>query len=317
MGYTRTDLHAFPYAAAAVLASRRYARPAARWRRPVAPRLKLRSAASRTRTVTRRRSRKRRLRTSLRARRRAQWNMNGPGRQVLRFKNVNEISFGWKLSFAQPATQPVQISAANDEWMSQPGTNDRQEAIWNTYNFKKLRSLRWRLTNIRIFMEVTTTLPAVGTAPPVTDIQVTEVPEWVFWYWRMLSSGNTFPPASNHESRYSRMCKKNCNSSISGFVPINYKKMNWITSTYSAFATGQPYASLKQYFSDVGNGWMSALAEDANHVWSPNIYIMADDPFPANFYPNPTAGVTRTVQLTVLADMITYATWSLRAQLGY
>ena len=110
--------------------------------------------------------------------------MNPYGKRTLKFKNTTEISLRWSFNSATTVATPVRVQNMHTQWMPPPGTHELQEAIFSNYFHKKLKKYTWKMANLRVFIETTTTLPAVGTAPAVTDTQLVEMPEWVFWYWR-------------------------------------------------------------------------------------------------------------------------------------
>jgi hypothetical protein len=319
MGYALT--RSFPYAAAAVLAARRYARPGPKWQARRAVRAATRLRASRSRTVTKR---KRRVRAKAGSgygkRRRSKFNMNPIGSRILRFKNVTEVYWTWKLDATNPTTTPKRVQAMHTNWMSLPGTNDVQEAVFDNYLYKQLTKFSWRISNLRVFMETSTTTKSISlsgtpaeTAPAATDIQVQELPDWVFWYWRMLVSGNTTNPPADHESRFTKFCKKDCHSAIRGYVPIDTRRSTWISGTYNdTFKEGGSLRNLDTYQSSTLNT-SYGIAESATTVCSPDIYVMPDDPFPSSFYPKPGGSVSRTVEITVMADIYTYSTWRLKS----
>lgn len=237
--------------------------------------------------------------------------MNPTGTKTLRFKNVTEVQFSWQLKSGATTTTPKLVSACSDNWMAPSGTNEGQEAVFDSYVSKKLVRYTWKLSNFRVFIQTTTTQPAVGTAPPVTDVQVTEMPEWVFWYYRLQTMINADkPPANTDEGRYTKFCKSNCHSKIWGSTPIPYRRMDWYAGTYAnAFQTTTgKYLKLE--------AWMNAFgAMNYNYpsgvdgMPTPDIYLLPDDPYPSSAFN--TTGVTRVVDIWVLADLHSYSTWKL------
>ncbi|AXH74045.1 MAG: putative capsid protein [Circoviridae sp.] len=320
MGYKvaggHTLLRSFPYAAAAVLASRRYARPAAKWRarRAVATATRVKSARSYTANARRRKSSRKASRRG-RARRRGLFNMSPIGCRKLRIKNVNEIQYSWDLNNSTPATLPKRMQEMHTQWMAPPGTNELQEAIFDRYQYKKLFKYSWKLSNFRVFLQTVTKTKASADvqAPAVTDTQITELPDWVFWYWRMCVSGNAFPPAAGDESRYSKFCRKSCFSSIKGFVGIPSHTNAWTLDSYeTSFKTsGGSYNNLDTYLAAVIHSGTYGPNTSTGSVPSPDIYIMPDDPYPSTYYPA-TGDVVRTAKITIVADMTTYSTWKLK-----
>lgn len=321
MGYTNTLTQSFPYAAAAVLASRRYAAPAAKWRsrRRTALRTCIGVSRSRTKTVRRRRvSRKARNRT--RKRRRAAFNMNSYSTRTLRFKNLQEVSYTWDLNSTTATTAPVRVQTMHTQWMPPPNTHELQEAIFNNYRYKRLHKYFGKITNIRLFLETTTTVKSqsVGspaqTAPATTDIQIAELHDWVFWYWRMIVSGNNAPPAKDDESRYTKFCRKNCYSSIKSYVPFSPKDVTWASANYDTmFATTNGTAvNLDNYLKDFLKAGYFSDAPATTTMPSADLWIMPDDPYPTSFYPPVTSATTRSAKLVVLADVVSYSTWKLR-----
>lgn len=308
----------FPYAAAAVLASRRYARPAAKWRarRAVGVTTRLRAARSRTTTVRRRKRRTKATRRG-RARRRGLFNMSPLGRRLVRFKDITEITYGWKLTNAGTVTSPQRIQNMHSKWMAPPKTNETPEALFDSYKYKRLKKYSYKITNFRIFLETITTTKASGSpmnAPAVTDTQIAELNDWVFWYWRLLASGNTQPPAKEDESRYTKFCRKNCQSAIRGYVPLPSKTMAWINEDYTtAFnTTSGTYNNLDNYLGTVIHSGTYGPVTGAGNVPSPDIFIMPDDPYPSSFFPGAGGTIERIVNLTVVADVQKYATWELK-----
>lgn len=240
--------------------------------------------------------------------------MNPYGKRTLKFKNISEISLQWTFKAGTTAATPLRIQTMHNNWMPGPGTNEVQEAIWNNYYHKKLKKFTWKISNFRVFIETTTTLPAVGTAPPVTDTQIVEMPEWVFWYWRQQTEANAIPPATDDEGRYVKFCKTNCHSKIWGKLPISANKTNWISENYNnSFRLGTTgagvYTNMDNYLSAVG-ATMYGPGVSASNVACADIHLMPDDPYPAAIYSSP-AGVTRTVTFNVNCDVHTYTTWNL------
>lgn len=240
--------------------------------------------------------------------------MNPYGKRTLKFKNVSEISLEWVFKAGTTAATPLRVQTMHNNWMPPPGTNQLQEAIWTEYWHKKLKKMTWKMSNFRVFIETTTTLPAIGTAPPVTDTQIVEMPEWVFWYWRQQTETNITPPDTNDEGRYTKFCKKNCHSKIWGTVPISANKTNWVDADYAtSFRVGGTtpglYTNMDNFLADVGATTYGPGTPSAN-VACADIHIMPDDPYPPSVYSSPT-GVTRTVRFNVMCDVNTYTTWSL------
>lgn len=283
----------------------------ARRRIPARVRTRIGIRRSRTRTITRRRP-KLRLRTRKRIRRnRARFRMTPSSCRLVRFKHVNEWQHTWELSSGSTFCGPIRIQDMHSRWMAPPDTNELQEAIFNSYNHKKLRNMSWKMDNIRIWVETRTTVATIGTAPPVTDIQVVEAPAWVMWVWRQLASGDTVPPAASDESRYERHLISNPRSKIWGKVPINQLRTSWINNTYSsAFdTTSGAYNNMDTFLNAISNT-PTGLPSGVDKQCSPDIHIMPDDPYPTSIYSE--SGVTRTVKLHVIADITTFTTWKLR-----
>jgi hypothetical protein len=239
--------------------------------------------------------------------------------RLLRFKEVNEITATWKLTNTEPTTNPLRVQNMHSVWMSPPGTNELQEAIWNSYRYHKLMKYTWKMANMRVFLETVTVTKATGSplnAPAVTDTQIVELKDWVFWYWRMLVSGNTNPPDKNDEGRYTKFCRRDCNSSIRGYVPIPSKTEAWMQGSYgSHFASNAPDANLDVFL----NSYLKAGTYGPNTstatVPSPDLYIMPDDPYPKTFFPAPGGEIQRIVTLSVVADVYKYTTWKCKCPL--
>ena len=237
--------------------------------------------------------------------------MNPTGSMALRFKNVTEVSSSWTLNNnSTPTTTPYRIQSMHDSWMPPPSTHELQEAIWNAYTHKKLIKYTWKMTNFRFLIETRTTMPAVGSAPPVTDVQLSEPKEWVLWYWRQQTESDTTPPAANDESRYTKFCIKDCKSHIWGKFPTSYRRMNYVNDSYNTCfnsVTGT-YANLDTYLNSVANV-SYGLPQGVSNMPNPDVHIMPDDPYPTGVYSE--SGVTRAVQMTVMFDVYSYTTWSL------
>lgn len=240
--------------------------------------------------------------------------MNPYGTRSLRFKNITEINWKIDLSYGTTQTSPNRIQTIHTNWMAPPGTNEVQEAIFNNYQHKKLKSFSWKLDNWRMFIETRTTVAAIGSAPATTDVQIVEAPNWVYWYWRQQTETNTTPPAAGDESRFTRFIARNPKSKIWGRIPIAYNRMDWVTGTYrSLFSTSPstPFTNLDNYLKALGNTSYQYSATDSSGMPCSDIHIMPDDPYPTTFYPNPTTGTTRTVSLHIVVDMHTYTSWKL------
>lgn len=229
--------------------------------------------------------------------------------RYVRFKQVNEWSSVWNLSVNTKYTTPVRCQTFHTNWMAPPNTNELQEAIFNSYNHKKLKKYTWKMDNIRLWVETRTTVQSIGGAPATTDIQVVEAPAWVLWVWRQLSSGDVTPPAYNDESRYERHLISSPKSKVWGKVPINQARTAWITNTYdAAFGSSGVYTNLDTFLNAVSNT-PTGLPIGTDRQVSPDIHIMPDDPYPSTFYDEAT--VTRSVKLHMIADLTSYTTWKL------
>lgn len=228
---------------------------------------------------------------------------------MVRFKNITELNWTYNLAFGSTGTQPVRIQSMHTSWMAPPGTNEVQEAIFNNYQHKKLAKYSWKIDNWRMFIETRTTLPAVGNAPPVTDISIVEAPNWVYWYWRQQTEANATPPAAGDESRYTKFLARHPKAAVWGKLPISYKRMNWFTGTYrTLFTPSASWANLDNYLKDMGQMTYDTTGT-ASAMPCADIWVMPDDPYPQTFYPNPNTNLVRTVQLHVVADMHTYASF--------
>lgn len=322
MGYSLT--RSFPYAAAAVLAARRYAKPAAKWRGGRKVGTALATRYSRSRTVTKRKRRAgRKGRNRYRKARRSRFKMSVPGYRLVRFKNVVELNTKWDFAYGNTASSPLRIQAGHTKWMGPSGTNPLQEAIFNSFNYKKLVKYTYSLTNLRVFLETRTTTKQQGAGativPAVTDVQITELPDWVFWYWRQIVSGNVTPPDKNDESQFTKFCKKNCYSAIRGFVPVTSHTNNWVTDNYAAAfgvgTTAGKYSNLDTYLQNANTTGNFGVPPGATTQFSPDIWVMPDDPYPPSFYPPSTDIVTRTSQIVVMADLCCYTTWKCKTSI--
>jgi len=267
-----------------------------------------------SRTVTRKRRRRRKLRSGIRGRRNSLFRMTFPSPKLIGFKNVVEIAIDWDLTKTITATGPKVVTGPSVAWMAPPGTNEFQEAMWNATVYRKLKSVTYRFNNIRTFITTTTTLPAQGSAPPVTDTQTVEMPEWVFWYYKNMVDKEATPPNANDESRYTKLCKKNCYSGIWGKVPLNYKKMSWVTGSYATnFTKESRNTVLENYLADHGATvyglGTTPTIDITNRVSTGTFWIMPDDPYPSSFYTDST--ITRTVRISVVADCTTYTKWKI------
>lgn len=237
--------------------------------------------------------------------------MSSTGTRTLRFKNVTEVQFSYTLNFGSTGTTPQRLQTMHTKWMSDPGTNEVQEAIFDKYLHKKLAKFTWNLRNFRLFIETRTTVATIGTAPPVTDIQIVEAPRWVYWYWRQQTEYNANPPAAQDEGRYTRFVCNGPNSKIYGKVPFPYKNMQWVNGLYANLfnPTSGLYPNLDTYLQDTDGAIYGSKTTSGVPV--ADIHIMPDDPYPSTFFPNPTTGTTRTVILHIQFDQTTYATWKL------
>lgn len=240
--------------------------------------------------------------------------MNPYGGRTLCFHNVTEVDISWNLNSTTTATQPTRIQTMHTSWMAKPGTNEIQEAIWNSYEHKILKSYSWKIDNMRLFIETTTVIPATSPQTvPTTDTQIVEMPEWVIWYWRQQTESETTPPTSVDEGRFSKVCLKNCHSKIWGKVPVSCR--NATMDSYStAFATTSgSWINLDNYLAQHMNrsydNNMSSGVPNASGMPCPDIWVMPDDPYPAAAYT--AGGVTRTVRLYMTMDVHSYARWNL------
>lgn len=269
---------------------------------------RMRYRRSRTKTITRRKRR-----PALRFRRRGgnrtrKFNMNGPVSRIIRFKNITEATISYTLSSSAPTTAPVRIQTGHTDWMAPPGTNPMPEALWDQYYAHKLLRYSWKMTNFRIFIETRTTMPAVGSAPAVTDVQISEVPEWTFWYWRQRTEQNPTPPSASDESMMVKFVKRHCRSHIWGKVPCA-KNTRWLDGRYSVEfdRTTGTYKNMDTFLKDVGFS-AYGITETESNMPCADIHLMPDDPFPSTFYSE--TGVTRVVKMTIMYDYHSYATWN-------
>jgi len=244
------------------------------------------------------------------------FNMNPNNWQMLKMKNITEVSLSWTLiTGGAVSTTPKRIQTTHTNWMPRPATHELQEAIWNTYYHKLLTKFRYAIKDMRMFIETVSTYDAIGTAAATTQVTIDEPKEWVLWYWRQLNEGATDPPQANDESRYTRKVLRSMDSVITGFVPLNNKRAKMITDPYAiAFekSTGL-YDNMDQYLLLSDNYTPVNRSNNSTSVPCGDIWCMPDDPYPNSYYaPDTTTKLKeRRVNITIEFDIHTFATWKL------
>lgn len=236
----------------------------------------------------------------------SRFNMNPYGTRLLRVKNFKSLSFTWALNNTTKTCASTYFDPDTD-WMPRSGVMDLQEAIWESYVHKKLVSFKWRLNNIRLFMETTTELPSAAPYPAEKEVSITEVPNYVFWYWRQQTAAGAPTDVDSETARFSKLIARGPKAGISGFIPINTR--DWTTLSYvQAFgssSTPAGYANVKTYLTAVKGTDYDIQSIDGNPTC--RTYIKPDDPLPGGAYADP----VRTVKMFVTGDLTHYITWKL------
>lgn len=243
-----------------------------------------------------------------------------PNTKIVRFKNVTSLTLTLVLDSTTTTWSPVNVNA-DDRWLPAAGSDPLGEAMFNSYEKRKLIGVSFKYGNWKNYLsdEIWQTS---GSSPPLQhsliNASATEPTNRKIWYYRdPVGRGH---PDKGDEAAFSSMLMSR-SSHIWGKLPHMepavlanvVPTISTYEATFSASGTVmRNYTRIRGYPKHRGN-IDSSLATD---FYSNRLWMMPDQFFPASYYTLPTVpgGTYHKTTDIFTCDCEVWSTWALSKQ---